>query len=44
MSAPKKARPSETGSDEVRNGSLGQIKAWECIDLLLGFFFLKTIQ
>lgn len=30
VSAPKKARPSETGSDEVRNGSLWQIKAWEC--------------
>lgn len=42
VSAPKKARPSETGSDEVRNGSLWQIKAGGV--LIYCCFFLKTIQ
>lgn len=39
--APKKARPSETGSDEVRNGSLLQIKAAGVRGLrfFLSFFF-----
>lgn len=42
--APKKARPSETGSDEVRNGSLLQIKAAGVRGLrfFLSFFFLKA--
>lgn len=37
--APKKARPSEAGSDEVRDGSLLKIRAWGGAWLVgLGFF------